>query len=211
MALSFVLTAKGRSHAGDTELRTSRKSFPHRRPPDCSVVQAAASCPPHFRAHQTQTALLGAHVAFASALRYRGLSAHGALLPQVWLDTVFLEGHSRSRDVLRGSPGGNALFTSRRSVPLRTSSTFSFSQQDNKCLGAPSRESHAPQRTKQRKSPPCSRTHAHKQVGQSQENQRAHRRTHSQNLRSRKTPPITVRDQELHAATLPIASPPKLP
>ena len=165
------------------------------RPPDCSVVQAAASRPRHFRAHQTQTALLRAYVAFASALRYRGLSAHGVsgsgtasrrtLLPQVCHDTVFLEDHLRLRDVLwglappRGSLGGNAVFTSRRSVRVQwmTSSTFSLSQQDNKCLGAPSRESHTPQETQKKGVTAMQSLHVHQQVGQSQENQRAQRLT----------------------------------
>ena len=132
------------SHVSDTDLRTWRKVLPLRRPPDYSVVQAVASRPRHFRAHQTQSALLQADAAFASVLRYRGLSAHGVrrsgtasrhtLLPQVCLDTVFQEGHFRSRDVLlglappRGSLGGNAVFTSRCSVWVQwmTSSTFSL-------------------------------------------------------------------------------------
>ena len=67
---------------------------------------------------------------------------------------------SVSRDVLwglappRGSLGGNAVFTSRRSVRVQwmPSSTFSLSQQDNESLGAPSRESHTPQRSKKKKS-----------------------------------------------------------
>ena len=124
---------------------------------------------------------------------------------------------SVTRDVLRGlapprgSLGGNAVFTSRRSVRVQwmTSSTFSLSQQDNKCLGAPSRESHTPQRTKKKSNrhsvaprTPASWSVARKPTSPV---------THTQNLRSGKTPPIMVRDQELHAAALPVAGPPKLP
>ena len=77
--------------------------FPHCRPSDHSVGQAAASHPRHCRPHRTHTALLQADAAFACAPRYRGLSAHGVrgsgatsrhtLLPQVCLDAVFPDGH----------------------------------------------------------------------------------------------------------------------
>ena len=48
-------------------------------------------------------------------------------------------------------------------VQWMTSSTFSLSQQDNKCLGAPSRESHAPQRTKKTGVTAMQSNHAHQQ------------------------------------------------
>ena len=59
-----ILTAKGRSHAGDAEVRASRKVFR-----TDSTVQAAASHPTHVRPHRTHTALLQADAAFASAPR----------------------------------------------------------------------------------------------------------------------------------------------
>ena len=196
MAPSFVLTATRRSHAGDTELRTSRKVFRTADLPTACVVQAAASRPRHFRGHQTQTALLRAHVAIASALRHRGLSAHGVrrsasasrhtLLQQVWLDTVFLEGHQRfqraaaqvflryTRDAL-GSRASRA--ETQCSLHGARCGCSGCPRRRSPCHNRITRVSGHPREKVTRFSEPRKKSNrravVHQQVGQSRQNQRA--------------------------------------
>ena len=100
-----------------------------------------------------------------------------------------------------------SVFTSGRSVRVQwmTSSAFSLRQQNNKSHAPPSREkphASAKQKKKSNRHAVAPRTR-NSEVGQSQQNP-TRPETHTRNWRSRRTPPITVRDQELHPTALPI-------
>ena len=125
MAPSFVLTAKGRSHAGDAELLVSRKVvrtadlptavlFKH--PLPANRIFELIRLKPHF---SELTSLSQArcvtevflHMVYVGS----GTASRHTLLPQVWLDT---QGRGMCSAVSR-LLGGNAVFTSRRSVRVQ--------------------------------------------------------------------------------------------
>ena len=114
-----------------------------------------------YRSHSQRSFFPEGHVRFQRAaaqvvLRYRGMCSG-----------------SRASQRFSGRKRG-VHFTALGAGAMDDLIDFSLSQQDNKCLEAPSRESHAPQQSKKK-----SNRHAvaHQQVCQSQENQRAQRRT----------------------------------